>query len=80
VAFDRFLARMFLKRPNALYPWVLKGGYMELRTHTARTTKDIGLTLHDGIRLSKDPNERREQERGMPRASTSVPPTVSGSC
>jgi Nucleotidyl transferase AbiEii toxin, Type IV TA system len=46
VAFDRFLARMFLKGPNAPYPWVLKGGYaMELRTHAARTTKDIDLTL-----------------------------------
>jgi predicted nucleotidyltransferase component of viral defense system len=66
VAFDRFLARMFSNGPKAAYPWVLKGGYaMELRTHTARTTKDIDLTLHDGTRLSKDPNERREQVRAM---------------
>jgi hypothetical protein len=36
-----------------------------LRTHAARTTKDIDLTLHDGTKLSKDPNERREQVRGM---------------
>jgi predicted nucleotidyltransferase component of viral defense system len=66
VAFDRFLARMFSKGPKATYPWVLKGGYaMELRTHSARTTKDIDLTLRDGTRLSKDPKERREQVRAM---------------
>ena len=66
VAFDRFLARMFSKGTKATYPWALKGGYaMELRTHTARATKDIDLTLHGGARLSKDPNERREQVRAM---------------
>jgi predicted nucleotidyltransferase component of viral defense system len=66
VAFDRFLARMFSRGPKASYPWVLKGGYaMELRIHSARTTKDIDLTLHDGTRLSKDPAERREQVRAM---------------
>ncbi|MGA8443556.1 MAG: nucleotidyl transferase AbiEii/AbiGii toxin family protein, partial [Candidatus Sulfotelmatobacter sp.] len=59
VAFDRFLARLFSKGPKATYPWVLKGGYaMELRMHSARTTKDIDLTLHDGTRLSKGPKER----------------------
>jgi Nucleotidyl transferase AbiEii toxin, Type IV TA system len=52
VAFDRFLARMFSKGPEATYPWVLKGGYaMELRVHSARTTKDLDLTLHDGTRF-----------------------------
>ena len=66
VAFDRFLARMFSKGPKATYPWVLKGGYaMELRMHSARTTKDIGLTLHDGTRLSRDPKERGEHVRAM---------------
>jgi predicted nucleotidyltransferase component of viral defense system len=66
VAFDRFLARMFSKGPKATYPWVLKGGYaMELRMHSARTTKDIDLTLHDGTRLSKDPKQRGEQVRAM---------------
>jgi len=46
VAFDRFLARMFSKGPKAAYPWVLKGGYaMELRVQSARTTKDLDLTL-----------------------------------
>jgi hypothetical protein len=66
VAFDRFLARMFSNGPKSTYPWVLKGGYaMELRTHSARTTKDIDLTLHDGTRLSKEPTERREQVRAM---------------
>jgi hypothetical protein len=66
VAFDRFLARMFSKGPKAAYPWLLKGGYaMELRMHSARTTKDIDLTLHDGTRLSKDPKERGEQVRAL---------------
>ena len=70
VAFDRFLARMFCKGPNATYPWVLKGGYaMELRSHSARTTKDIDLSLPDGSRLSKDPKERREQVRTMQNAA-----------
>jgi predicted nucleotidyltransferase component of viral defense system len=66
VAFDRFLARMFSNGPIATYPWVLKGGYaMELRIHSARTTKDIDFTLNDGQRLSKDPKERNEQVRTM---------------
>ncbi len=66
VAFDRLLARLFSKGPEAKYPWVLKGGYaMELRIRSARTTKDIDLTLHDGTRLSENPKERREQIRGM---------------
>jgi len=43
VAFDRFLARLFLG-PNT--NWVLKGGYaMELRFQTARTTKDLDFTV-----------------------------------
>jgi hypothetical protein len=43
VSFDRLLARFFKKR-NA--PWLLKGGYaMELRLQTARTTKDIDISL-----------------------------------
>jgi hypothetical protein len=67
VAFDRFLARMFSRGPKAVYPWVLKGGYaMELRTHAARTTKDIDLTVFEDVtRLASDPEERREQVRGM---------------
>jgi len=66
VAFDRFLARMFSKGPKAAYPWVLKGGYaMELRVQSARTTKDLDLTLHDGTHLPKDAKARREQVRGM---------------
>ena len=46
VAFDRLLARLFqVGQPLAL-PWVLKGGYaMELRIKSARTTKDIDLTM-----------------------------------
>ena len=66
VAFDRFLARIFLKGPKADYPWLLKGGYaMELRIQFARATKDLDLTLHDGTGLSKDPKERREEVRAM---------------
>ena len=74
VAFDRFLARMFSKGPKATYPWVLKGGYaMELRMHSARTTKDIDLTLHDGTRLSKDPKERGEQVRALLQEAAATP-------
>ena len=66
MAFDRFLARIFLKGPKADYPWLLKGGYaMELRIQFARTTKDLDLTLHDGTGLSKDLKERGEEVRAM---------------
>lgn len=42
-AFDRLLARLFYTTPT---PWILKGGYaMELRLHTARSTRDIDLAL-----------------------------------
>jgi len=74
VAFDRFLARMFSKGPTAAYPWLLKGGYaMELRMHSARTTKDIDLTLHDGTRLSKDVRERGEQVRALLQEAAATP-------
>jgi hypothetical protein len=64
---------MFSKGPNATYPWVLKGGYaMELRMHSARTTKDIDLTLHDGTHLSKEPAQRREQVRAMLQEAAAV--------
>jgi len=43
VSFDRLLARFFSEQNT---PWLLKGGYaMELRLRTARTTKDIDLSL-----------------------------------
>jgi len=43
VSFDRLLARFFSERSA---PWLLKGGYaMELRLRTARTTKDVDLSL-----------------------------------
>ena len=46
VAFDRLLARLFQAAQARALPWVLKGGYaMELRIKTARTTKDIDLTM-----------------------------------
>src|SRR5229473_6687595 len=73
VAFDRFLARLFPKGPKGTYPWILKGGYaMELRIRSARTTKDIDLTLHDGTRLAKDPDERRKQVRAMLQDSAAI--------
>src|SRR6267378_2055746 len=73
VAFDRFLARLFPKGPKEMYPWILKGGYaMELRIRSARTTKDIDLTLHDGTRLAKDPEERRKQVRAMLQDSAAI--------
>jgi Nucleotidyl transferase AbiEii toxin, Type IV TA system len=73
VAFDRFLARMFSKGPKATYPWVLKGGYaMELRVQSARTTKDLDLTLHDGTHLSKDLRKCREQVRAMLQEAAAV--------
>ena len=73
VAFDRFLARLFPKGPRGAYPWVLKGGYaMELRIRSARTTKDIDLTLHDGTRLSKDSGERQKQLRAMLQEAASI--------
>jgi hypothetical protein len=73
VAFDRFLARLFPKESTGTYPWVLKGGYaMELRIRSARTTKDIDLTLHDGTRLAKDTEERRRQVRAMLQDSAAI--------
>jgi len=73
VAFDRFLARLFPTGPMGTYPWILKGGYaMELRIRSARTTKDIDLTLHDGTRLAKDPDERRKQVRAMLQDSAAI--------
>jgi hypothetical protein len=60
VAFDRLLARLFqVGQPLAL-PWVLKGGYaMELRIKTARTTKDIDLTMRS-IANSGDKNDDKK--------------------
>ena len=47
VAFDRFLARLFLDEPEATPRWLLKGGYsMEIRySHIARMTKDVDLSI-----------------------------------
>ena len=45
VAFDRLLARMFSEKQDQP-AWYLKGGYaIELRIQTARTTKDIDLSI-----------------------------------
>jgi predicted nucleotidyltransferase component of viral defense system len=46
VSFDRLLARFFSEGNT---PWLLKGGYaMELRLRTARTTKDLDLSVPVG--------------------------------
>ncbi len=52
VAFDRFLIRLFSKKPT---PWVLKGGYaMELRMKNPRSTKDIDIAVRDEKLFSND--------------------------
>lgn len=52
VAFDRLLVRLFAM-PSP--PWALKGGYaMQLRTESARTTKDVDLAMRDANIFSKD--------------------------
>jgi hypothetical protein len=56
VSFDRLLARLF-SEPNV--PWLLKGGYaMELRLRSARTTKDIDLSLPGEVGRKGDVLER----------------------
>ena len=56
VSFDRLLARLF-SEPKA--PWLLKGGYaMELRLRSARTTKDIDLSLPGEVERKGDVLER----------------------
>jgi hypothetical protein len=56
VSFDRLLARLFSEQ-NA--PWLLKGGYaMELRLRSARTTKDIDLSLPGEVERRGDVLER----------------------
>jgi len=56
VAFDRLLARLF---SSDQAPWVLKGGYaMELRLDTARSTRDVDLTLRSTAVASKNSTER----------------------
>ena len=52
VSFDRLLARLFSEQNT---PWLLKGGYaMELRLRTARTTKDIDLSLPVRCRVREE--------------------------
>ena len=70
VAFDRFLARLFLSGQR---DWVLKGGYaMELRFRRARTTKDLDFTVRvkpdggDDEILAGVYSERRRIQPGNP--------------
>lgn len=62
VAFDRLLARLFKEGQDRTLPWVLKGGYaMELRIRSARTTKDIDLTLRVSASASiSDPRSKND--------------------
>lgn len=61
VAFDRLLVRLFAM---ASPPWALKGGYaMQLRTDSARTTKDVDLAMKDAKLFSNDANKRNEAIR-----------------
>ena len=58
VAFERLLVRMFSGDGEAQPPpWLLKGGYaLEMRLkHTARATKDIDLTVPEGVALGLEP-------------------------
>lgn len=70
VSFDRLLVRLF-KDTNA--PWALKGGYaMELRLATARTTRDIDLTLIQII--AGDEKDRMDQILEMLQAAAVIDP------
>jgi len=65
VAFDRLLARLFANVEKES-PWVLKGGYaMELRIQSARTTKDIDLTLRSGRVAASDADQQSKQLREL---------------
>jgi hypothetical protein len=61
VAFDRFLVRLFTM-PSP--PWALKGGYaMQLRTDSARATRDVDMALKDAKLFSEDKTERAQAIR-----------------
>lgn len=63
VSFDRLLARL-LSEPGA--PWLLKGGYaMELRLRSARTTRDIDLSLPGEVERKGDVLERLQDRASM---------------
>lgn len=63
VAFDRLLVRLFqMSSP----PWALKGGYaMQLRTESARTTKDVDLALKEAKLFSQDAEKRIQAIRDL---------------
>ena len=68
LSFDRLLARLF---KEAKEPWALKGGYaMELRLATARTTRDIDLTVIQII--TGDEKDRIERILEMLQASAAI--------
>lgn len=63
VAFDRLIVRLF-QMPSP--PWALKGGYaMQLRTDSARTTKDVDLAIRDAKVFTEDVNKRTEAIRDI---------------
>jgi hypothetical protein len=62
VSFDRLLARMFASPEEA--GWVLKGGYaLELRFQSARSTKDVDLTMRSGVVVAVTPETQRDALR-----------------
>lgn len=63
VAFDRLIIRLFkMSSP----PWALKGGYaMQLRTDSARTTKDVDLALRDAKVFADDTEKRIDAIRDI---------------
>ncbi len=61
VAFDRFLIRLF-RMPSP--PWALKGGYaMQLRTDSARATKDVDIAIKEAKLFSEDKDTRDQAIR-----------------
>jgi predicted nucleotidyltransferase component of viral defense system len=63
IAFDRLIVRLF-QMPSP--PWVLKGGYaMQLRTDSARTTKDVDLSIRDANLIHEDPEKRNQTVRDL---------------
>ncbi len=62
VAFDRFLARLFVGENT---DWILKGGYaMELRFQKARATRDLDFTARTARSLSGDELITQLQDAG----------------
>lgn len=71
LSFDRLLARLFAAQTEA--PWALKGGYaLELRFRSARSTKDIDLTLRSGVLPAGASETQRDRLRKHLQQSVSI--------